>query len=91
MIEDDLCRSCMLGLSIRDLRDTGLCAFCSGSEEVDVIESELDIAGDMLGRMKCSSPEMSMGPASGYAAVAWVATADKLMLYERILRLLQCS
>ena len=91
MMEDDLCRSCILGLSIRDLRDTGRCAVCSDSEEVDVIESELDIAGDMLGRIKCSSPEMSMGPGSGYAAVASVASAGKLMLYERAVQLLQCS
>ena len=91
MMEDDLCRSCILGLSIRDLRDTGLCEVCSDSEEVDVIESKLDIAGDMLGRMKCSPAETSMGPGSEYAAVASVANADKFMLYEQAVRLLQCS
>ena len=51
MIEADLCLSPILGLSALDLREDGLGAVgCSDSEELDAIEEELDMEGDIVGR-----------------------------------------
>jgi hypothetical protein len=55
MIEDDLCLSPILGRSDPERREIGLeeeClgSACSDSEELEAIDEELDMVGDMLGR-----------------------------------------
>jgi hypothetical protein len=55
MIEDDLCLSPILGRSDLERREVGLeeeCrgSACSDSDELEAIDEELDIVGDMLGR-----------------------------------------
>lgn len=50
MMEEDRCRSDILGRSARDLREPGLVT-CSDSEPLDAVEEELDTVGDKLGRI----------------------------------------
>lgn len=72
MIEDDLCRSDSLGLSIRERREDGRCDGSSDSEPL-VTEDELDEAGEMLGRISLpGKADDMMGLGSGYAAVTGV-------------------
>jgi len=77
-MDDDLCLSPMRGLSVLERRDDGLdartCEGCSDSEELEAMEEELDIAGDMLWRMSEASPFVaSMEMGSGYGFVAMVS------------------
>lgn len=55
MIEFDLCRSAILGRSALERRDVGReeCTGggCSDSDELEAIDDELDIVGEMLGRV----------------------------------------
>jgi hypothetical protein len=59
IIDDDLCRSPIGGLSDLERLEVGLevcaCAGCSDSEELEAMDDELDMAGDMLERLSIES------------------------------------
>jgi len=58
-MEDERCRSAILGLSALDFRDTGLrCG--SDSELLEAIEEELEDVGDKLGRTVWSRKDVTM-------------------------------
>ena len=49
-MEEDRCRSAILGRSALDLREAGLATW-SDSDPLDIVEEALDAVGDKLGRI----------------------------------------
>lgn len=59
MMDDERCRSDILGRSALDLRDDGL-GYCSDSEELEAVDEELDMVGERDGRGSRSRSDMRM-------------------------------